>query len=210
MTIARTGATATLFADGHVLIAGGISCGNPEACSLKELSGPGGGNLASAELYDPATGKFTRTGSMSRAAANTATLLPDGRVLMANGNDGSLTAEMYHPATGKFSRAGSLLNNYNSVNAVLLPTDKVLFAGPREPPRRALRSGERQVHPHLNCLSARSPRVPAIERFLSTPDRHPAQRRPRPAVHTRLLRDIRPGQRIDHGLWLDVGSRRVA
>ena len=138
MTIARTGATATLLPDGHVLIAGGISCGNPEACSLKELSGPGGGNLASAELYDPATGKFTRTGSMSRAAANTATLLPDGRVLMANGNDGSLTAEMYHPATGKFSRAGSLLNNYNSVNAVLLPTDKVLFAGPGGSPRAEL------------------------------------------------------------------------
>ena len=54
--------------------------------------------LSSAELYDPASGKFVKTGSMrTPRAGNTATVLPDGRVLITGGDTTGLTAELYQP-----------------------------------------------------------------------------------------------------------------
>jgi hypothetical protein len=138
MLSARSDATATLLPDGRVLIAGGFGC-VAKPCAPGSTR-HGGDDLTSAELYDPATGTFTRTGSMSVASADAdAMLLPDGQVLMLNG--GSRVAEVYDPATGKFSRDGSLLNDYDgayrgnvagtgSAWATLLPSGKVLVAGP--------------------------------------------------------------------------------
>jgi hypothetical protein len=67
--------------------------------------------FSSAELYDPVTGTFTPTGSMTiERAGPTATLLPGGKVLVAGGDSGDdgpiLNVESYEPSTGVFSFAG--------------------------------------------------------------------------------------------------------
>jgi hypothetical protein len=126
MTTARTGHTATLLPDGRVLVAGGSGCGKPRACASIASR-----TLASAELYDPTTGKFTPTGSMATPRWNgSALLLPGGRVLVLNG--GSRLVEIYDPATGRFTRKGSLLNYAESATATLLPTGQVLVVGTAE------------------------------------------------------------------------------
>jgi hypothetical protein len=70
MTTPRAAHTATALRDGRVLIVGG--------CTLASCEMDAEG--ATAELFDPATGTFTRTGQMlTERVGHTATLLPDGR-----------------------------------------------------------------------------------------------------------------------------------
>src|SRR5579859_4653746 len=116
------GLTATLLNDGKVLVAGGSSgCDSP--CYT-----------ASAELYDPAAGKFLPTGRMTvpRAGAR-ALLLPTGEVLLVGGIENSntvplMTAELYHPGTGTFSGAGAT-HLRDVVQLVPLKNGKVLVVG---------------------------------------------------------------------------------
>jgi N-acetylneuraminic acid mutarotase len=125
MTEPRGGHTATPLADGRVLVAGGT------------IRRPGfvvGGyvDLASAELYDPATGSWTATSSMRQAGSGrTATLLKDGTVL-AVGSGGMVmyaAAELYDPATGFWTTTGNLVERRGGHSATLLPDGRVLLAG---------------------------------------------------------------------------------
>lgn len=115
----RSSHTAALLPSGKVLAVGGLGSG---------------GALASAELYDPASGSWSATGALATARyLSTATLLANGKVLVAGGrndiNGYLASAELYDPATGSWSVTGSLNTARYVHTATLLANGKVLVVG---------------------------------------------------------------------------------
>jgi galactose oxidase-like protein len=121
----------TLLADGRVFVAGGI-----------QLRGLGFGATSNTEVYDPTAHAFVGGPRMVAATGrwlHTATLLADGRVLIAGGRDNNCTglcttpalatAEIYDPATNVLAPTGSLLASRYGHSATRLADGRVLVLG---------------------------------------------------------------------------------
>ena len=127
MLAARESHTATLLANGKVLIAGG----HKDRRAAMTI-------YSSAEIYDPATGRFSATGDMTRVRhKHGAVLLGDGRVLIVGGADkrdgrpAYSSAEIYNPSTGTFSATADMNSPRYKLQdtVVLLSNGQVLIAG---------------------------------------------------------------------------------
>jgi hypothetical protein len=121
MNQGHSGQAATLLSGGRVLIAGGY---------LDEVA-----TTDSAELYDPESGEFSLTGSMTIARVSPfAALLKDGDVLIAGGAQGIdqpdlASAELYDPRTGTFRSTGSMSTPRSGADGCVLHDGRVLVVG---------------------------------------------------------------------------------
>jgi hypothetical protein len=153
MATARSSFTATPLRDGRVLVVGGTSAevydstsatwtpagidrwgfiGQPLPDGQVLVTGGTseyGPPLASAEVYNPATARFTLTGSMHTARWRlTSAALRDGSILVAGGYDGRSelrSAERYLPATGRWTSASSMTTERLDAATALLPDGRV-------------------------------------------------------------------------------------
>ena len=116
----RAGHRTAALSDGRILIVGGY--GNFASQT----------HLATADLYDPATGTWSATGSLNAARQYaTATKLPNGQVLTTGGNSGTqlTSTELFTAATGVWTNAGSLLTGRYFHTATLLNDGRTLLVG---------------------------------------------------------------------------------
>ncbi len=140
MAAARTAHTATALWNGKVLIAGGAS---------GSLLSPTA--LSSTELFDPATGTWSNARSLDTAGltprmSHTASLLPDGRVLVVGGQASPLTAapeaSIYDPERNRWSPARKLGSARYGHTATVTQTGTVFVFGGYSASNTALGSGE--------------------------------------------------------------------
>ena len=131
----------TLLPNGKVLAVGG------------ETNGPSASFVASVELYDPVAGTWAITNALnSLRFQHTATLLPNGKVLVTGGhgtNSYLASAEQYDPATGLWTIIGNLNTARAIHTATLLAGGRLLVVGGWQlgylASRRAVRSGQRDL-----------------------------------------------------------------
>ena len=125
MITARTYFGMVMLAGGKILAAGGCTGLNANGCS---------GVTAKTEIYDPSTGKWTATGSMTAARGSfTLTVLANGQVLAAGGINSAdnpiSSAELYNPSTGKWTATGKMITARDEHTATLLANGSVIVAG---------------------------------------------------------------------------------
>jgi hypothetical protein len=149
----RFGHDAVRLADGRVLIVGGTHW------FVRRPGVP----LASAEIYDPATGRFHNTrGSMAFARDRpTATRLPDGTVLIAGGQNGGAEpaqAELFDPKTEKFTTLlNPLVSPRMAHSAAPLPDGDVLISGGWSVPLAATTGSAELYDPKMQTFTAAPP-----------------------------------------------------
>lgn len=124
---ARSSHTATLLQDGTVMVAGG------NATSATPFSA----TLANVEIFDPETGTWSASGSLSVSrSSHGATRLVDGRVaVIGGGTRNSIlftpvsSIEIYDPNSGNWSTAGNLNTARFGATGTLLPDGRILVVG---------------------------------------------------------------------------------
>ena len=125
--VMRASHTATLLADGRLMVIGGST--------VSAIAAKGYVNNASAEIYDPVANTWTATPPMSVPRSHhTATLLPDGKVLVVGGENLQYlvdpTAEVYDPVANTWAAPRALpISPRSQHTATLLPSGLVLLAG---------------------------------------------------------------------------------
>jgi hypothetical protein len=129
-TARGNGLAATLLQDGNVLVTGGVVDCRNASCGFGTLVL----YAKSAELYDVRSGTWRFTGSMnSPRQGHTASLLADGRVLVAGGSSSFAhyfdSAELYDPGTGIWTDTGALNFGREGHSATVLQDGKVLVFG---------------------------------------------------------------------------------
>ena len=143
LTDPRDAPTVTLLANNDLLIAGGevLIYGGPN----KDVANVVHDRLDTAELYNPLTAAFSCIGGVSflgalcnqsmssRRLYHTATLLRDGRVLLAGGDSNCLnytgSAQLYDPKLGVFAPANDMIADRQQHTATILSDGQVLFVG---------------------------------------------------------------------------------
>jgi hypothetical protein len=123
----RRSFSATVLADGRVLVAGGSQVDKPQLAPFRE-----------AEIFSPSTGAWTATGSMSTGRDEQLALrLEDGRVLVAGGAAQLTTkglsstwrTETWDPVSGIWTDQPHMLKPRQDTSGVVLPDGRVLVTG---------------------------------------------------------------------------------
>ncbi|PYO56201.1 MAG: hypothetical protein DMD83_15665, partial [Candidatus Rokuibacteriota bacterium] len=139
LVVPRAEHTATLLTDGRVLIAGGRQGLAPPPFANHTATTP----LASTEVFDPAKGSFSAGPPLTSArSGHTATVLSDGRILVAGG-DAQGSAEIFDPTRFTFTTLAATLTTPRwFAGTALLQDGSVLIAGGADARGRALPSAE--------------------------------------------------------------------
>jgi trimeric autotransporter adhesin len=170
MSAGRARHTATELMDGRVLVVGG------QSFTLRD-GGLFPNQSLGAEVYDPLTNHWSATAPMLQdRVGQSATLLRDGRVLVAGGGDGftpSSSAEIYDPNQDRWSAATSMTTNRGGHTATLLPSGNVLVTGGVAPDAQTLvtvaPSSAEVYDPHANRWSTIASMAAARDEYTATP-----------------------------------------
>ncbi len=179
MATAGHGASAVLLTDGRVLVTGGDPITKSGEVYDPKLNtwttakplelhrfplavrlGSGkvlvaGGMSYTTELFDPASGAYSKTGNLTATHQNGAiALLPSGKVLVAAGfSDGGQVGETYDPTTGVWTPTPPLVAYRDGPGAALLSSGRVLLAGGHDP-GGTLQSSAEIYNPTTNTWTA--------------------------------------------------------
>ena len=117
----RSSHCAELLPDGRVLIVAGVQTTTPGNAIY----------LNSCEIFDPSTGKFTRTQNLNRSRSGLRTnLLNNGKVLVSCGDWYDRRGEIFDPLTETWSYTNEMtVLRRNGHTATMLRSGKVLLAG---------------------------------------------------------------------------------